>query len=254
LSHVRAAQNKTVSLPVFTGHSTIVENREPVAAADLDTVIDYLLDTLRTVSTRDWTVPAGTLDWSCWATGEHLGQALAHWASQLTLRATTRYVRWVARAQEGAPPDGVLDLVEASGHLLAVVVRSSPPSARAFHPMGVTDPEGFAGMGCVESLAHGHDLATGLGVAVDPPAAVCDRVVRRMFPHHLDAVAGADPWQALLWSTGRADLPGLDRPTDWRWRGQPLDEPWDPHPTPDPIPFLHLLEAAPARQPDVGQG
>jgi uncharacterized protein (TIGR03083 family) len=231
-----------------------VENREPVTAADLDTVIDCLLDTLRPVSTRDWAVPAGTLDWSCRATAEHLGQALAHWASQLTLRATTRYVRWVARPQEAAPPDGVLDLVEAAGRMLAVVVRASPPDARAFHPMGVTDPEGFAGMGCVESLAHGHDVATGLGVALEPPADLCDRVLRRMFPHHLDSVEGADPWQALLWSTGRADLPGLDRPTDWRWRGQPLDEVWDAHPTPDPIPFLHLLEAAQGQPAQQGSG
>ncbi len=216
-----------------------MEKREPVTAADLDTVIDLLLDTLRPASTLDWTVPAGSLDWSCWRTGEHLGEALTHWASQLTLRATTRYVRWAARAQEGAPPDGVLDFIESAGRLLCAVVRSSPPSARAFHPMGVTDPEGFAGMGCIEALAHGHDIATGLGLTLEPPADLCSRVVQRMFPHQ--AEVDADPWPKLLWCTGRADLPGHDRPDEWRWRGQPLNEPWNPHPVPDPIPFAHLL-------------
>ncbi|MFG3599906.1 hypothetical protein [Micromonospora chersina] len=42
---------------------------------------------------------------------------------------------------------------------------------------GRADPEGFAAMGCVETLLHGDDIAQGLGLAIDPPRDVCARLL-----------------------------------------------------------------------------
>jgi|SRR6266508_2465524 len=86
------------------------------------------------------------------------------------------------------------------------------------------DPEGFAGMGCVEALVHGHDIAQGLGLALDPPREVCTRVLARMFPHAVADLADLDPWTALLWATGRIALSGRPRVAHWRWHGAPLNE------------------------------
>jgi hypothetical protein len=85
----------------------------------------------------------------------------------------------------------------------------------------MADPAGFAGMGCVEALVHGHDIAQGLGLALDPPRQVCTRVLARMFPHTVAALADLDPWTALLWATGRIALPGRPRVAHWRWHGAP---------------------------------
>jgi hypothetical protein len=74
-------------------------------------------------------------------------------------------------------------------------------------------------MGVVETLVHTGDLANGLGLTWEPPAALCARVLRRLFP---DAPADTDPWRTLLWATGRAELPGRPRLTSWRWYGEPL--------------------------------
>jgi len=136
-------------------------------------------------------------------------------------------VRWAARAQQpDAPPDGVLDFLEASGRILAAVVRASQDDVRVFHPYGIADPAGFAAGGCVEGLIHGYDIAAGLGVTVQPPQDLCERILARLFQHHAAEFVDVDPWLALRWVTGRADLSSAARLEEWKWRATPLSEQW----------------------------
>jgi hypothetical protein len=130
----------------------------------------------------------------------------------------------MAEATEDASPADVLEFAETGGRILAATVRTSSPDVRAYHPTGMADPEGFAAMGCVELLAHGHDIAQGLGLVLDPPRDPCARVLERLFPQVVAAPVDVGPWTTPLWATGRADLPGHPRVTEWRWRGAPLDE------------------------------
>ncbi|NIK58167.1 hypothetical protein [Kribbella shirazensis] len=205
-----------------------------VTAGDVESATECVVQALLPAADADWGVRAGTIEWSCRTTAEHIGQAQLHWASQLAVGARTQYVRWSARAQELAPPAGVLDFVEAAGRILALVVRSSPAETRAFHPWGIGDPEGFAGMACVELLVHGQDLADGLGCSLEPPADLCNRVLARLFPH--EPRRDDDPWLELRRLTGRA----AGAPEAWKWRPTPLDEPWNPAPEPEPMPFVPL--------------
>lgn len=209
--------------------------RAPITADDVDSVISCLMDRLRPAVEVDWSVPAGTLEWTCWATAEHLGQVFAHYGSQLAIRARTRYVRWAARVQQpDAPPAGALDFVEGIGRMFAMVVRGSAPDVRIFHPYGRADPEGMAGGACIEALIHGYDIASGLGLRFDPPIALCDGILARMWPHLPDLQT--DSWTALRWATGRVELPGRPHADTWKWRATPLDEPWIIH-EPAPRPF-----------------
>jgi len=50
------------------------------------------------------------------------------------------------------------------------------------------------------------------GSRVVPP------VLERLLP---DVEPGDDPWAALLWATGRLELPGRPRRTDWGWTNSP---------------------------------
>ena len=195
----------------------------PVTADDLDAAVSTAVTTLRPATGRDWSVPAGALEWDCWHTAEHIGDCLLSYAGQLVAQPTTRFVRFEVYADTDAAPAEVLEFAEAGGRILAATVRTAPAHVRAYHPTGMADPEGFAGMGCVEALVHGHDIAQGLGLALDPPREVCTRVLARMFPHVAD-VADLDPWMALLWATGRIALPGRPRVTHWRWHGAPPGE------------------------------
>lgn len=195
--------------------------RHPVTAEDLTRSVDLVVETLGRGGDLDWSVPAGTLEWDCRRTAEHLARCLIAYTGQLAVQPGDRYVGFAAFADDDAGPAEVVEFVLAGGRILAAVVRASPPAARAYHPYGTSDPEGFAGMGCVETLIHGYDIAGGLGLAFDPPRDVCARVLARMFPDVATTGPEADPWTALRYATGRIALPGRPRLTRWRWHGAP---------------------------------
>lgn len=205
----------------------------PVTADDVTRAVRLALDALRDVPDDRWDLPAGDLSWSCWETAEHLADDLFAYALQLGPRSPSvteavpvafRRERpdapantvFVGRDKGGA---GLLQVLEACGALLTAMVRTTPPQVRSHHGFGASDPEGFGAMGVVETLVHTRDLAAGLGLPpLDPPSDLCARTLHRLFP---DAPADAAPWPALLWCTGRAELPGRPRLTRWRWYGEP---------------------------------
>ncbi|MET9420234.1 maleylpyruvate isomerase N-terminal domain-containing protein [Streptomyces sp. NPDC006540] len=209
-----------------------MNGRPHVTADDLDHAVQLAVAALGEVPARAWDGNAGTLEWTCWETVEHLADDLFAYAVQLGPRTPPldREVPFAyesrrpggpvnsVHADRAAGPDGLLQVLEAGGALLVAMVRTTPPQVRSHHVFGASDPEGFAAMGIVETLVHTHDIADGLGLTWDPPAGICSRVLARLFP---DAPADTAPWPALLWCTGRADLPGRPRSATWRWHGAP---------------------------------
>ena len=165
---------------------------------------------------RDWSVKAGRLDWSCRRTAEHIASDLIAYAGQIAGRPTDRYVPFRIDCALCEGPDDLLEVIEATGALLAAAVRTAPREARAFHPYPFrsANREGFAAMGIAEVLLHTHDIAEGLGIVYEPPAQLCEDVLTRIFPH---VQPGPDHWRTLLWATGRGDLPGRAPVTEWRW-------------------------------------
>ncbi|WP_069743209.1 VOC family protein [Streptomyces sp. EN23] len=215
--------------------AALTGTRLPVTADDVTTAVRLAVDVLAKAPADRWEARAGSLEWTCWETAEHLGDDLVSYAVRLGPRTPPMEqnlpFRWTSERPGGhdgllfvdrsAGPAGLLATVEARGALLASMVRTTPPEVRAYHVYSVSDPEGFAAMGVVETLVHAHDIAEGLGLTWEPPAALCDRALGRLFP---DAPAGGDRWAVLLWATGRAELPGHPRRTAWRWDGRPLED------------------------------
>lgn len=204
----------------------------PVTADDVGEAVVLSADALTSVLDADWTVPAGDLSWSCWDTAEHLADDLFAYAGQLGPRRppldTHVPFAWTRKTPGGpassifgdpeAGNAGLIQVIEACGTILRSVVATVSPATRAHHVYGVSDPEGFAAMGVVETLVHTHDISRGLGFAFTPPSDLCARVLHRLFP---DAPADTDPWATLLWATGRGELPGRERLVEWRWFGEP---------------------------------
>ncbi|WP_433467591.1 maleylpyruvate isomerase N-terminal domain-containing protein [Spirillospora sp. CA-128828] len=203
-----------------------------VTADDLDLAVRLAVATLREAPADAWDAKAGTLEWTCWETVEHLGDDLFAYAAQLgpgtrPMDGEVPFV-WESRrpggpanvihANRDAGPAGLLQVLEACGGLLVAMVRTVSPDVRAHHVFGAADAEGFAAMGILETVVHTHDLAEGLGLPWKPPADLCARVLGRLFP---DAPHDTEPWPTLLWATGRGELPGRPRLTSWRWYGSP---------------------------------
>jgi hypothetical protein len=189
-----------------------------VTASDLDAAMSCVMSGLLPVTDRDWSVRAGTLEWDCWHTAEHIADCLLSYAWQLAVQPTTRYVRAIATAEKDASPAEVLEFAVTGERVLAAMVRTSPAHVRAFHPAGIADPEGFAALGCNEALLHGNDIALGFGRSLDPPRDVCRRVLARLYPQAPSELADADPWTSLLCAGGRTELPDHPQP---QWRSHP---------------------------------
>ncbi|WP_242885250.1 maleylpyruvate isomerase N-terminal domain-containing protein [Actinomadura litoris] len=205
-----------------------------ITADDLDRALRLSLEVLAAAPPDGWDGNAGALEWTCWETAEHLADDLFAYAAQLGPRRPPQDrevpFRWERRrpggpanviyADRSAGPEGLLEVLESCGALLVAMARCAPPEVRSHHGFGLSDPAGFAAMGAVEVLVHTHDLAAGLGLTWEPPGDLCAGVLARLFP----GAPEGDPWQVLLWSTGRGDLPGRPRVTAWRWDSSVRDQ------------------------------
>ncbi|HEV7710854.1 MAG TPA: DinB family protein [Asanoa sp.] len=203
-----------------------------VTPADVTTAVALLRATLRDVPDDAWDVPAGTLSWTCWETIEHTADDLFAYALQIApsdppadthVPAGYRYLREGGPAltvfvERDSGTLGLLRVLEGCGAMLAGVVAGAPADRLSHHSYGISDPEGFAAMGVVETLAHGFDVAGTLGVTWQPPVDLCQRAIDRLFP---DLPEHPDPWERLLWATGRGTLPGHPARESWRWDGRP---------------------------------
>jgi uncharacterized protein (TIGR03083 family) len=190
---------------------------------DLLAAIAATRQALETALDADWSVPAGSLDWTCRQTLDHIPNALLFYGTHLATRARERRTP-VRNGDPSLAPADLLRVAEAAAAILAELVRAAPPDARAFHPAGLADPSGFVAMGCTEIMIHTADIAEGLGIPYQPPAALPPRVLRRIFPW---APAEGDAWATLRWASGRAPLDDRERlASDWYWHCAPLAE-WD---------------------------
>ncbi|UBU15505.1 DinB family protein [Nonomuraea gerenzanensis] len=202
-----------------------------VTGQDVRQVVTLAVGTLRQVSPDAWHAPAAELDWTRWETAEHVANVLFTYAVRFGLAQppVSGLMPFRPRAdRDDGPqtiistdpesgPEGLLTILEACGGLLASVQHTADPATVAYHVYGPSNPEGFAAMGIVETLVHTHDVLQGLDVRWSPPRGACERVLRRIFPH---VTVDGDAWEVLLWATGRAELPGRPRLTEWRWYGE----------------------------------
>jgi hypothetical protein len=181
---------------------------------------------LRSFADRDWraaSVPE--LDWVAWDALDHVFAGTLWYGLDLAAGDTQVEAMQVGLRASATPADALASL-EAAANLLAHAVDGLPDSWRGYHPFGWADASGFAAMECDELLVHTDDVARAFAERFTPDAALCERVVRRLFPwapsHPVD-----DAWDVLLWANGRRDHSGAEPvPAAWRWHSAPLDE-WD---------------------------
>lgn len=194
-----------------------------VTPDDPTTAAAFCAAALMVSEDHDWEAPAGDLDRTCRDTLDHIVSTQTFYASQLASEARSRLPPLRKHDLTASVAD-TLALVGSSAAVLAAVAQASGPDARAFHPAGMADAEGFLAMGCDEIVVHTGDIADGLGITAEPPADLCARVVARLFPW---APTDTEPWPTLLWANGRAPLGDRARlAADWYWQCEPLSE-WD---------------------------
>ena len=208
--------------------------RTPVTGADVSRAVDLTANALREAPAEVWARQAGPMDCDCWDALDHLNNGLFSYALRLAPQVPYLQGRptivWQRPGEQPLPiitdresgPEAGIEALLMMGGLVAAVVDARPPTARSWHIWGTADPEGFAAMGVVETLAHAFDLTQGLKVPFAAPGDLVAPALARLFP---EAPQGTDPWATMLWATGRGELEGRERVSpDWQWHSAPLDE------------------------------
>ncbi|ONI83937.1 hypothetical protein ALI22I_32330 [Saccharothrix sp. ALI-22-I] len=165
----------------------------------------------------DWTAVVPEVDWTVAKTVAHISDCLLWYSTDLLAGPSRLSTADVAVRPDSSPADLVRTL-RTFASVLAAVVAAAPADVRGWHPWGLADAAGFAGMGCDEMLVHTHDAARGLGLEFALPPELSRKVLVRMFP---DAPTDRDPGETLLWANGRIPLGELPRRTGWRWHCAP---------------------------------
>lgn len=133
----------------------------------------------------DWGARIPDMEWSVAQTVAHAANVLLWYGFDLSTGGAEVDTLEVRVKPEGAPAQLIATLV-AAARVVAGAIAASPPSRRGFHPLGQTDPSGFAAMSCDELLIHTDDAGRGLGLAFAPDPTLCAGVLARLFsrrPH-----------------------------------------------------------------------
>jgi Mycothiol maleylpyruvate isomerase N-terminal domain. len=182
---------------------------QPFIAEDFAAVSTLALDAWRAGLDRDWSVPAGTLKWSCFETADHTINCAFSYAFFLASRAQTAYPPFgeVDALPEATPAD-LVDGLRAMTNLLYAIIVAAPPETQAIisrHPTPRTgSPNDFAARGAHELILHAYDISCGLGVPFDPPRETCQRLMDHTAAWPFgEVVRTDDPWSDLLRRSGR---------------------------------------------------
>lgn len=177
---------------------------------------------LMSTSGLDWDKPIPGMTWSVREVVAHISEVLLWNAGNLSA-GTAELSTLELAVRRSADPAQLIETITACSSLLGYVVDGVPAGQRGWHPEGLADATGFSAMGCDELLVHTSDAAKGLGLEFEPPEVLSRMVLRRLFPW---APQDTEPWETLLWATGRADLLGRERQVHWHPHPAPLTE-WD---------------------------
>lgn len=193
----------------------LVSGDERFTVDDLYALSDLVARAWKSADDMDWSVKAGTLEWSCTKTADHAVDCLYAPAFFLASRRTEGYPEAGRDLTLGAKamPALLVESLEIATRVLIAVVNDADADVRAviFQRPDVLlgAPSDFVPRGAVELILHAHDVCCGLGVTFEPPAALCRRLREHTRPWPMwtvgwnGLVQTDDPWGDLLSSSGR---------------------------------------------------
>ena len=182
----------------------------PFTSADLRELSEIVLACRTAGVDNEWQATAGTLDWTCFATADHLIDCVFSYALFLASRKLDGYPKFgELLAEPNARPVDLIDGLRAVTTMLSAVIETAEPGARAVFwrtpRVEVRGSQDFAARGGLEMILHAHDVCAGLGIDFVPPADLCRRLFEhtRDWPGQPDVQPTDDPWADVLQRSGR---------------------------------------------------
>ena len=161
---------------------------------------------LGSVVDRDWSVPAGALEWTCWQTVDHITDCVFSYALQIAGRVRGGFLRLQElHALPDADPAALLDSLDAVGRMFAAVVEEAPPdtiSSDGYFDLSLSD---WVARALNEMLLHTYDVMSGLGADFTPSHEVCTFVLQTPALWTYDGAdrAATDAWRMMRITAGR---------------------------------------------------
>ena len=183
------------------------ERSEREAADRFEEAHELVLRALRELVDSDWSMPAGTLQWSCRETLDHMIDCILSYALQLAAQAEDGFLPF--QQLHPLPEATTADLVDGLrgvGRIFAALIRAVPADSVASDGVYALDVDEWAARGSYEILLHAHDVLRGHGVRFEPPATLCRWVLASPRLWMLDRDLAAQTrhaWEALLLGSGR---------------------------------------------------
>ncbi len=182
----------------------------PFTVIDLDTVARLVLNGWTAAADLDWSVPAGTLTWSCLQTADHVIDCVFSYALFFASRKQDAYPNFgELHALPDATPRDMIDGLRAVTTMLVAVIATAPSDTTAvmlrFPTIRTGGPNDFAARGALEMILHGYDISAGLGLDFPPPDDLCGRLFAATvsWPQPIGVVASSDPWADIVERSGR---------------------------------------------------
>lgn len=188
---------------------------EIFTVGDLYRLSALVAEAWESAADHDWSVPAGTLEWSCTRTADHAVDCVFAPAFFLASRRLDDYPQTGADLRLGAKatPARIVESLGIATRLLAAVVNDADPGTEAVifrRPTILTGrPADFAPRGAMELILHAHDVCRGLDVSFEPPQDLCYRLRDHTLPWPMwtsgwsGVERTTDPWGDLLKGSGR---------------------------------------------------
>jgi hypothetical protein len=183
-------------------------NVDPFTADDFRLLSELAIDTWKSGLDRDWSVPAGTLEWTCRQTAEHTIDAVCMPAFNLASRRQHAYARFQElRVPQDATISDLVDGLRAVTNILWAVIATCEPDTRAIIRRSgeVAAPQAFAPRGASELIFHTYDISAGLRLPFEPSRDLCSRLLPhiRGWEAHADLPPTDDSWSDLVARSGR---------------------------------------------------
>jgi hypothetical protein len=170
-------------------------------------VVTLAVESLTSVVEGDWSVRAGSVEWSCWQTVDHMVDCVFSYTLQLAGRAQDG---WLAlqelHALPSATPGQLVQALGAVGETFAAVLRATPAGVTASDGVQQLDLSDWAARAMYEVVLHTYDVLEGLGGSFEPPPQLCAAILASPALWAIDrdrAANAANPWEALLVASGR---------------------------------------------------
>jgi hypothetical protein len=174
---------------------------------------------------RDWSVPAGTMEWSCLRTADHAVDCVYAPAFFLASRHVDHYpdVGFDLTIGTEANPARLVESLQIATRILVAVVSEAGPDERAviFRRPEILSapPQDFPPRAAIELILHAHDVCNGLRVPFEPPGELCYRLREHTRPWPMWGTIwtildhSEDPWADLLRASGRGEADGASAAT-----------------------------------------